>query len=181
MITYVALLRGINVGKAKRVPMVELRSLFSGLGYENVKTLLNSGNVVFSAATGSSQQHAAKITAAILDQFQFEVPVVVKSARELEAIVTENPIATTADRYSRFLVIFLQSRELLTDLEAIRPHVSPPEEFAVTDHAAYLLCATGILESQAAKELFKAASKEVTTRNWATVLKLQGLANELAA
>jgi uncharacterized protein (DUF1697 family) len=108
MPTFVALLRGVNVGKAKRVPMAELRALLSALGYASVATLLNSGNAIFRAANGASARHAADIAAAISNHFRIEVPVIAKSAQELAAIVSENPIAAEAQQHSRLLVAFVQ-------------------------------------------------------------------------
>ncbi len=99
MPTFVALLRGVNVGKAKRVPMAELRALLSGLGYTGVATLLNSGNAVFGAPTGTPAKHAKTIAAAISTQLKVEVSVIVKSANELAAILAENPIKVKADEY----------------------------------------------------------------------------------
>jgi uncharacterized protein (DUF1697 family) len=179
MPTFIALLRGINnIGKAKRVPMTELRALLSGLGYTGVATLLNSGNVVFRAPSGTPAKHSANITVAILTQLKVEVPVVVKSASELGAIVSENPIKAGADEHSRFLVAFVQDTKALSSLAAIGPLVVPPEKFAVGKRAAYLLCATGIPESKAGRALIGRAGKSTTTRNLATVLKLRALANE---
>jgi uncharacterized protein (DUF1697 family) len=178
MPTFVALLRGVNVGKAKRVPMAELRALLSGLGYTGVATLLNSGNAVFRATTGSPAKHSANIAAAISTQLKVDVPVIVKSASELAAIVSENPIKAEADEHSRFLVAFVQDTEALSSLAAIEPLVVAPEQFAVGRNAAYLLCAGGILESKAGESLLGKAGKSATTRNWATVLKLQALAGE---
>ena len=85
MTTFVALLRGVNVGKATRVPMAEFRALLVGLGYTRVVTLLNSGNAVFRAAGGAPADHAAAIAAALAAQLNVEVPVIVKSAAELAA------------------------------------------------------------------------------------------------
>jgi len=178
MPTFVALLRGVNVGKAKRVPMAELRSLLSEMGYTGVATLLNSGNAAFRSAKRSPAGHAAAIAAALSDQLQFEVPVVVKSAKELAAIVSENPITADADEHSRLLVAFVQDTKVLAGLSDVESLVAPPERFAVGKHAAYLLCAAGILKSKAGEALLRAAGRAVTTRNWATVLRLQTLVNE---
>ncbi len=178
MSTFVALLRGVNVGKAKRVPMAELRTLLSGLGYTAVATLLNSGNAVFGAQTGTPAKHAKNIAAAISTQLKLEVPVIVKSTSELAAILAENPIKARADEHSRFLVAFVQDTEALSSLEAIESLVVPPEKYAIGKNAAYLLCAAGILESKAGEALLGKAGKSATTRNWATVLKLHALANE---
>ena len=178
MPTFVALLRGVNVGKAKRVPMAELRALLSGLGYTGVATLLNSGNAVFRASTGKPAKHSTDIAAAISSQLKFEVAVVVKSASELAAIISDSPIKAGADEHPRFLVAFVQDAKALLSLAAIESLVLPPEQFAVGKNAAYLFCAAGILESKAGKALLGKAGKSATTRNWATVLKLQALASE---
>lgn len=175
MPAFVALLRGVNVGKAKRVPMAELRTLLSGLGYTGVATLLNSGNAVFHAPRGTPAKHAADIAAAISRRLKVEVPVIVKSAGELAAIISGNPIKTRAEEHPRFLVAFAQDPKALSSLAAIEPLVVPPEKFSIGKYAAYLFCATGILESKAGKALLGKAGRSATTRNWATVLKLQAL------
>ena len=129
MRTFIALLRGINVGKAKRVPMADLRTLLTELGYTDVATLLNSGNVVFRAAKGTPVKHAAEIAGAIATNLKVEVPVIVKSAPELAAIVSENPLADEASDHSRLMVTFVQDKKALPGLAAIGPLVVPPEQF----------------------------------------------------
>lgn len=178
MPTFVALLRGVNVGQAKRVPMAELRALLVGLGYTHVATLLNSGNAVFRAAESAPAHHAAAIAATLATQLNVGVPVIVKSAAELAAIVAQNPIPVATADHARFLVAFVQEPDSLPSLAAIAPLVAPPEQFALGGQAAYLLCAGGILESRAGAALLGTAGRIATTRNWATVLKLQALASE---
>ena len=105
MPTFVALLRGINnLGKTKRVPMADLRALLSDLGYTGVTTLLNSGNAVCRTPSGTPAKHSANISDGLYTQLKVEVPVIVKSASEWAAIVSENPIKTGADEHSRFLL-----------------------------------------------------------------------------
>ncbi|HEX4236183.1 MAG TPA: DUF1697 domain-containing protein [Caldimonas sp.] len=178
MSRFVALLRGINVGTANRVPMATLRELLSGLGYAQVATLLNSGNAAFSAS-GSAVRHARAIAAALAAQLDVEVTVIVKTAAELGAIVAANPIAIAAPDHSRFLVAFAQDAKSLATLTAVAPLVVPPERFALGADAAYLFCAAGILESKAGSALLGKAGRAATTRNWATVLKLHALAAAL--
>ena len=132
----------------------------------------------FHAPKGTPAKHSAKIAAAILTRLNVEVPVIVKSARELAAIVSENPIRASADEHPRLLVAFAQDAKALSSLAAIESLVVPPERFALGRHAAYLLCPAGILESKAREALLGRAGKLATTRNLATVLKLQALANE---
>ncbi|HBU28688.1 MAG: hypothetical protein A2X71_01775 [Thiobacillus sp. GWE1_62_9] len=178
---FVALLRGINVGKANRVPMADLRALLTELGYTDVATLLNSGNAVFRASKGTQAEHAASIAAALSEKLKVDVPVIVKSAKELSAIVGENPLAEQVTDHSQLLVVLAQDNATLSGLGAVESLVVLPEQFLVGKHAAYLHCATGILESKAGKALLGKAGRSVTTRNWATILKLQALAGEPGA
>ena len=177
MPVFVTLLRGVNVGKANRVPMAEFRKLLEGLGYTNVVTLLNSGNAVFRASAGTPKKHAAEIGAAILRKLKVEVPVIVKTATELAAIVAENPFSVEGPERSRMLVAFTQDRVALASVASIASLVSPREKFLAGRHAAYLFCTDGILESKAGAALLGKAGKRATTRNLATTLKLCELLN----
>lgn len=177
MARFVALLRGVNVGKTKRVPMAELRALLAGLGYANVTTLLNSGNAVFDAAGGAPARHASAISAAIEARLGLAVPVIVKSARELASIVADCPIDVDDDSHSRFLVAFVQEPRAVATLAAVQPLLRAPERFALGTHAAYLLCPDGILQSKAGEALLGRVGRDATTRNWATVRKLAALAD----
>jgi len=181
MPTYIAMLRGINVGKANRIPMAELKTLFDRMGYKQVCTLLNSGNVVFNGTMAPSDTHANAITSALKEQFNLEVPVVVKSADEFEKVILENKILTSGTNPSLLLVIFSQDSGALTALKAIAPLVKPPEEFYLGTYGAFLTCAPSIHESQAGKALLSKRGEALTTRNWATVLKLQALVHQLPA
>lgn len=175
MPTFVALLRGINVGKAKRVPMAELRAMLTELGHSSVATLLNSGNAVFKSSKATASTHAAAIALTISDKLKFEVPVIVKSANELAAIIAEIPLIDHVADASRLLVVFVQDAKDLTELGEIAQLLVASEHFVIGTGAAYLHCASGILESRAGAALLGKAGKTVTTRNWATVLKLQAL------
>lgn len=178
MPTFVALLRGVNVGKANRIRMAEFRGLLEGMGYTEVATLLNSGNAVFRAANGTPEMHAANIAAALMRELKLDVPVVVKSARQLAAIVAENSVRAEVGEHSRVLVVFTQDTQALAGLAVIQSLVVPPEQFVIGSNAAYLFCAAGILESKAGEVLLSKAGKCATTRNLATTLKLHALANE---
>ena len=168
---HIALLRGINVGKAKRVPMADLSALFSGLGYRDVKTLLNSGNVVFSAAKAVE----SKIEAAFTERFGFSSRITLVGAEEFSGIVKDNPIAEIPDP-SRFLVGFLKTeshRKLLVPMQEDAWH---PEVFALGRRVAYMWCPEGVLASPLGEAVNKALRDSVTMRNWSTVLKLNALA-----
>lgn len=173
---FVVLLRGVNVGKGNKVPMAGFRALLEALGHGSVQTLLNSGNAVFTAASQASPQPlAADIAAAVKQHFGVDTPVIVKSAAEFASIVAGNPIVPPQAGQSRFLVAFTMDCERLQALEALRPLLQPGEQLAVGPQAAYLHCAGGLLQSQAGKALLGKAGRGLTTRNWATTLKLAGL------
>jgi len=178
MTTFVALLRGVNVGKAKRVPMAEFRKLLVTLGCTDVATLLNSGNAVFRSHAGTPARLASGIAEAIARKLKVEVPVIVKSAKELAAIVAENPVQVGPAEHSRFLVAFTQEPAALGHLAAIEPLTQPPERFAIGKHAAYLYCPNGILKSKAGEALLGKAGRHATTRNLATTQKLLALAEK---
>jgi uncharacterized protein (DUF1697 family) len=175
MARFVALLRGINVGKNKRIPMAELRALLEGLGCTEVATLLNSGNAVFDTVGGTAAAHAQRIAAEIRADFDFDVPVIVKTAAELRAIVADDPLRVPPAEHARMLAIFGQDARALAGLHALEPMIVPPERLALGRRAGYLWCARGILESKAGAALLGKLGQSVTTRNWATVLKLEQL------
>jgi uncharacterized protein (DUF1697 family) len=175
MPTYVVLLRGVNVGKAKRVPMADFRQLLLGLGCTRATTLLNSGNAVVQHPRVASPTLAGLIAAALAARFGFEVPVIVKSGTEFGQVVAGNGLQVAAPDHARLLVALGQRPESLDALSALAPVVAPPERLQIGEHAAYLHCADGILQSQAATALLGPRGRAITTRNWATVLKLQAL------
>jgi uncharacterized protein (DUF1697 family) len=172
----IALLRGINVGRAKRVAMADLRSLLEGLGFSEVRTLLNSGNAVFHAARPNTAKIASAIEAAIQSRFGFAVAVTVATARELNAIVAENPLPQAAADPSKFLVAFAANAAALEGARSLLVQAWAPESVAIGSKAAYLWCPHGIIESRVLPAFSRATANAATTRNWATVLKLQAAA-----
>lgn len=172
---FVVLLRGVNVGKEKRVPMAKFRAVLEGLGHGSVRTLLNSGNAVFTSSSRSTDKLAEGIAAAVEEHFGIAVPVIVKSAAEFTTIVNGNPFPPPEPDHSRFLVAFAMDTSRLQELAGLVALAQPGEQFAVTAQAAYLHCTGGILESKLAKALLGRVGRGVTSRNWATVLKLAAL------
>ncbi len=166
----VALWRGINVGKAKRLAMADLKALLTDLGATHVTTLLNSGNAVFDVRRALS---ADKLRATVAERLGVDAAIILKSADEWAAIAAEQPIPE-ADDPSRLLVAVTASAAALQALQGLV--ADSGERYVVTAHAAYLWCGNGILESKAAVALLKRLGEAGTTRNWATVGKLQALA-----
>jgi uncharacterized protein (DUF1697 family) len=167
---YIALWRGINVGKAKRLAMADLKALLAELGATNVTTLLNSGNAVFDV---KKKLTGAQIRKAVAERLGVDAAVILKTVDEWAAIAAPHGIAE-ADDPSRLLVAITADAAALKAAEDIV--AADGERFVITAHAAYLWCGNGILESKAAVQLLKKLGDAGTTRNWATVAKLHALA-----
>jgi uncharacterized protein (DUF1697 family) len=172
---FVALFRGINVGKAKRMAMGDLRTIFEALGYARVQTLLNSGNVVFDGGRQSPATHAARIRAAVVEQLGVDALVIVKSARELGSAVAGNELLGECSDASRLLVVFAVDPAALATLQTLAEQDWGADSLKVGPHAAYLWCGNGVLESRLAVRMLRELTNTGTTRNWATVEKLHAL------
>lgn len=173
----IALLRGINVGKAKRIAMADLRSLVVGLGHKDARTLLNSGNVVFDAQRPNTAKIAKDLEAAIVKKYGFSAAVMVVTPADLDAIISANPAKQVEDE-SKYLVAFVHDAAVLDKLRPLAKQTWAPETLAVGAKAAYLFCAGGINESKLVKAVTKASGEAITARNWATVRKLQAMVAE---
>jgi uncharacterized protein (DUF1697 family) len=174
----IALLRGINVGRAKRVAMADLRTLVEGLGYRNVRTVLNSGNIIFTSSRGTPATAATRIEVGLATQLGVSARVLVLTASELARALAENPLSAATANPSRFLVAVLADTRYQTQLKPLLKQDWTPEALALGQQVAYLWCAEGILESRLLSALGRALGDGVTTRNWTTMLKLQALAGE---
>ncbi len=172
---YVALFRGINVGKAKRIAMADLRALLTKLGFKDVATLLNSGNAVFTAPGEPAAGLAARIRAAVAKQLGVDACVIVKSEKDIAAAIQGNELGKVAADPSRLLIAFTADAKALAAVKSIAAADWGAEQVRVGKHAAYLWCANGILESKAAVALLKGLENEGTTRNWATLTKIHAL------
>jgi uncharacterized protein (DUF1697 family) len=172
---FVALLRGVNVGKANRVPMAGFKPLLEQLRYSNVRTLLSSGNAVFTSSGRSAQKHAEGIADGLQATFGVTTPVIVKSAAEFSVILSQIPIMPPEAEHSRFLVAFAMSEASLKALSPLIDLAQAPERLVITRQAAYLYCPRGLLKSKVGEAMLGKTGRAVTTRNWATALKLDAL------
>lgn len=172
---YVALLRGINIGRAKRIAMADLRALFEKLGFSEVRTLLNSGNVVFSLPSRPSATLPAIIEQSIADRLRVTSRVTVVSAREMDEIVAGNPLLDVADNHSRLMVSVMATAGHRERLKPLLGRDWGTERVELGKRVVYLWCPEGVADSEVAAAIAKALGDAVTTRNWATVTKLQAL------
>lgn len=173
MTRYIVLLRGVNVGPAKRIAMADFKAIIESLGGREVKTLLNSGNAVFSGKTMPSEKWAASIQKAIRQTCGFDTNTLVITSAELDRIIDAHPIAAGDAHHSRYVVAFVMDPKVLTVGRTIAKTVTAPERMAVTKHAVYFWCPDGLLASQSVEAFMKAAKDQNTIRNWATLLKIQ--------
>jgi uncharacterized protein (DUF1697 family) len=175
----VALLRGINVGTSKRVAMAALRALVKELGYGEVRTLLNSGNVVFSAKAAKPREASLHIAKALEEKLGVPARVTVISAQELADAVASNPLARIADNPSRLLVGFLGDPSDREALDQIAASGWGEERIALgAGRAVYMWMPQGVIRSRLNAAVSRALGDKVTSRNWATVVKLAEMTRE---
>jgi len=172
----VALLRGINVGKAKRVAMADLRALLSGLGFQAPRTLLNSGNAVFGCPPDRLAGVAEEVRSAIADRLGVDCAVLARTATEVAEVLAADPLRPVVTDPSRYLVGFLFDRPARPVVDELHAMDFGAEQLRVLGSAVYFWCPDGIQNSAAVKAAGSRLGVEVTTRNWNTVLKLAELA-----
>jgi uncharacterized protein (DUF1697 family) len=180
--TYLALLRGINVGKAKQVAMADLRDLLTDLGFGAVRTHLRSGNALFTAdratagpAKGAPARIAARIEQAIQERLGMDVSVIVRTREELAAVLQANPLASAGRDPSRLFVAGALDPKAIADVD---PRRYAPEEFALGASEIFMWLPDGMAVSELAKVRWDRATGLVpTARNWRTTMKLLELAD----
>lgn len=172
----IALLRGINVGKARRIAMAELRALLSREGYQDVRTLLNTGNIVFTPPRGSRGDHAGRIATIIAAGLGISVPVTVLGAAELAEALAVNPLAAVADNPSRLLVAVLNDPASRKVLMPLTRQAWAPEALALGRRVAYVWCSNGISASALFVAVDRLLKDGITSRNWTTMERLLALA-----
>lgn len=141
-------LRGMNVGRSKRIAMADLRDLFVDRGHENVRTLLNSGNALVRCARPNTAKLALAVRNAIIGACGFSPTVTVLTATNLAAIVRENPLLHVAVDPSKHLVAFVAQPSSLVPLRPLMKESCAPDALAFSSHAVYLWCAAGVIESK---------------------------------
>lgn len=176
----IALLRGINVGRAKRVAMADLRTLFEELGFTGVRTVLNSGNVVFGGLAGEPDLVARAIEEAMVRRLGVASRITVLGAQELAVVVNGNPLVAQSTDHARLVAFILSGEEQRKLLEPLDGLDWSPGALAIGERAAYVWCPTGVLDSAAAAAVSKLLGDATTSRNWNTLCKLQALCAEVA-
>jgi len=174
MAKIVGFLRGINVGGHHKVPMADLKSLLNQLGFENVKTILNSGNIVFETKKKDIVALERMIESSLNENFGFPVPVILIPQNQINELVNENPFAKMkVHKNIRLYISFL--KEIATTKLKL-PYISNDKAFTIIDVRDKLIVSVlDITTSNTPKgmeDLEKFFGKNITTRNWNTIQKL---------
>lgn len=172
---YAALLRGINVGGNKKIPMAALRELMQGLGYADVVTHLQSGNAVFSSAK-QPQTLARAIADGISTEFAMEVKVVIRTAAQLTDVAERSPLPDGPENPSRFFVAFLSAAPDPAAVSEMESMSFDPDRIWISGAEAFVSCPAGAGDTKLTNSfLEKRLGVTATMRNWNTVTKLVAL------
>ncbi|MBS9522581.1 DUF1697 domain-containing protein [Litoribacter alkaliphilus] len=179
MKTYISILRGINVSGNKPIKMDTLREMYQDLGFRDVKTYVQSGNVIFSSEEMAPAILEQNISRQIETDFGFEVPVLVLTVDKLSEIIASNPFVDDQDKEPSFLhVTFLAAPPAAYDQMTIENKKQNGEKISFSNTAVYLYCPNGYGRTKLTNNFLEARLKvKATTRNWKTTTELLRLAS----
>jgi uncharacterized protein (DUF1697 family) len=172
-LTYVALLRGINVGGKNKVPIKDLTEVFLEARCSEVRTYIQSGNVIFNSSSGLAQRLPLLITARIRERFGYTIPVVLRTVGQLGKVVRTNPFLRAGVAENELHVLFLADLPASRRVEDLDPDRSPPDTFQVLGQEVYLRLPNGAARTKLTNQYFDSKLATTSTgRNWRTVTKL---------
>jgi uncharacterized protein (DUF1697 family) len=171
MPTHIAMLRGINVSGQKLIKMEALRASFEALGFSDVQTYIQSGNVVFKTAKISEASLVKKIAQKILEDFGFSVSILIRTPAELQDLIERNPFSKQAEAGDAPLyVTFLSGPPAKGAEDLLKPYATASEQFVVSGREIYLLYPKGYGQTKLSNAVIeKKLSTQATTRNWRTI------------
>jgi uncharacterized protein (DUF1697 family) len=173
MKTYIAFLRGINVGGQKKVKMADLKLLFEGLNFKNALTYIQSGNIVFKSNKTDIKKLEKSIADKIVEQYKFVSEVIIKTPAELKYILNNNPFIKQKKDPQRNYITFLYSQPLKENINKLFEIKNPPEEFIIDGDIVFFFSPNGYGNAKMNNNFFEKKLKlRATTRNWKTVNKL---------
>ncbi|MGZ7119040.1 MAG: DUF1697 domain-containing protein [Methanobacterium sp.] len=175
---YIALLRGINIGRKNRVKMADLVKTLESSGFENIKTYLQSGNVIFKCNSADTEKIAEDIKRKISQTFGLSINVIVRRDEELENIINSNPFIKNPEiERNKLHVTFLNEKPDKENISNLDINKGKNEEFEVNNKEIYLYLPNGYARTKLTNNLWEKKFNTIaTTRNWKTVNKLLELA-----
>jgi uncharacterized protein (DUF1697 family) len=174
MQTYISILRGINVSGHNLIKMKALQEMYVKLGFTNVRTYIQSGNVVFESEPKQADKLVAIISEGIRNNFGFDVPVIVITNQLLKDIIANNIyMHDRGEDLSKLHVTFLAAEPLKDLVETINQEKYLPDEFCILPKAVLLFCPNGYGNTKLSNAFFEKKLKvQATTRNWKTIMEL---------
>jgi len=179
MNTYIALLRGINVGGNNKLPMKELRVVLETLGLQSVKTYIQSGNVIFQSKRNDRALLAQEIGAAIGQSHGFTPAILLLTVAEFQAAMQANPFPEAENEPKSLHLFFMDPAPQDSDVSALAALQAESERFVLTEKVFYLHAPEGIGRSKLAERFGRGWQVTITARNWRTVTKLMELTKEV--
>lgn len=168
--TYVALLRGINVGGKNMLPMNDLRGMFTDAGCRDAQTYIQSGNVIFRADPDVVAPLLGVITARIAERFGYRVPVLLRTTEQIGDVIRHNPFVAAGAAEETLHVLFLADRPSAVSVDSLDPNRSPPDAFIVRGQEIYLRLPNGAGRTKMTNTYFDTKLATTSTgRNWRTV------------
>lgn len=176
--TYISLLRGINIAGQKAIKMADLQSLYQSLDFQNITTYIQSGNVIFDSPTRSANTLQQQIQSAIQTHYNFHVPVILRTARQFKTLIQNCPYhpIDLPTQGSKTLVTFYDQKPTPANINTLKTYIQSPDQLIIQNTHAYLHCPNGYGRTKLNNNFQEAKLKtQATTRNWKTILKLYEL------
>jgi len=181
MPAYVAMLRGINVSGHKSIKMEDLRAMCGDLGFRDVETYVQIGNIVLQSSLENPTIISKRIGAKIIESFGFEVPVIIRTSKEMRNVISNNPfLKENGIDSSKLHITFLSEIVPKTSLEKLAEPPTSPDRFHPAPREIYIYCPSGYGKTKLSNDAIeKALSVTATTRNWKTTNKLLEMVSKL--
>ncbi|WP_304158084.1 DUF1697 domain-containing protein [Mesonia mobilis] len=172
---YVALLRGINVGGKRKLKMADLRESVLKIGFTQVSTYIQSGNLFFTAEEKNATILEEKLAQHLLEEYTYDIPVIIRTSEEIEKVIAQNPFPEAED-FKQLHLIFLKEKPLETSIKYFEELEFPSEEFKIEAQHLYVNYTDGVRNSKLSTTLIeKKLNTKATARNWKTLLKIESL------
>jgi uncharacterized protein (DUF1697 family) len=181
MTTYISILRGINLGGHNTIKMDALKKLFADIGFANIQTYIQSGNIVYQYKKTDIKKLDALIKKEIKQQFGYDVPVITLTFDELKKVAGSNPFLNDKAKDTSYLhVTFLADKPQSENFDKIKDFKYQSDEFQLIDKAVYLYCPNGYGNTKLSNNFFESKLKvTATTRNWKTTNELISIAGKI--
>ena len=177
MITYISLLRGVNVG-GRKILMTELKQLYESLKFKRVKSYIQSGNIIFRSSNPEIKALEEEIESKLLENYDFQIPIFIRTITELNKIIESNPF--TDDDLKNIYITFLKDKPINVPVNLIEDRKDASEKFLINQREIYLFLPNGYGRTKISNNFFESKLKlPATTRNWRTVTQLYNLAKDL--